>query len=99
MSETEGVPVSIMEAFSVGIPALATDVGGVAELVNGQNGALLSADATIGEIAQKIEYFSELAHEKMQAYRQAAFETWEGKCAADHVFAGFVEEIVGKKKV
>lgn len=96
MSETEGVPVSIMEAFSVGIPALATDVGGVAELVNGQNGALLSAEVTIGEIAQKIQYFSELANEKMQAYRQAAFETWVEKCAAEQLYPAFIGSLISK---
>ena len=34
VSESEGVPVSIMEAFSFGIPVMATDVGGVSEIVD-----------------------------------------------------------------
>lgn len=33
VSDSEGVPVSIMEAFSFGIPAVATDVGGTGEIV------------------------------------------------------------------
>ena len=32
-SSSEGVPVSIMEALSVGIPIIATDVGGTKEIV------------------------------------------------------------------
>ena len=41
-SETEGIPVSIMEALSYGIPVVATDVGGVSELVaDHQNGLLI----------------------------------------------------------
>ena len=35
-SEYEGLPVSVMEAFSMGIPCLATNVGGTSELVSPQ---------------------------------------------------------------
>jgi glycosyltransferase involved in cell wall biosynthesis len=34
LSEYEGIPVSMMEAMSAGIPVIATDVGAVAELVD-----------------------------------------------------------------
>ncbi len=53
LSESEGVPVSIMEAMSYGIPIVATDVGGVAELlgVDGESGVLLPADPTAKEAA------------------------------------------------
>lgn len=53
-SESEGVPVSIMEAMSYGIPAVATNVGGVAELVTSETGVLLKADASAEEIAYSI---------------------------------------------
>ena len=33
LSESEGIPVSIMEAISFSIPIIATDVGGVSEIV------------------------------------------------------------------
>jgi glycosyltransferase involved in cell wall biosynthesis len=42
LSFSEGIPVSIMEAISYGIPVLATNVGGVREIVNGINGELVS---------------------------------------------------------
>lgn len=41
VSQFEGVPVSIMEAMSFGIPVIATDVGAVKEIVNQRNGVLL----------------------------------------------------------
>ena len=41
MSSSEGIPVSMMEAMSFGIPVLTTNVGGVKELVNNENGYLL----------------------------------------------------------
>ena len=54
MSTSEGVPVSIMEAMSFGIPILATDVGSTAEEVPKQVGELLSPNPTIEEITAKI---------------------------------------------
>lgn len=44
LSTTEGIPVSIMEAISSGIPVIATDVGGVSEIVNERTGKLLRCD-------------------------------------------------------
>ena len=41
-SDHEGLPVVIMEAFSLGVPVVATDAGGVGELVvDGENGRLV----------------------------------------------------------
>ena len=54
MSTSEGVPVSIMEAMSFGIPILATDVGSTAEEVPEQVGELLSPNPSIEEITTKI---------------------------------------------
>ena len=41
MSDHEGVPVSIMEAMSAGIPVIARDVGGTREIVNSSTGYLI----------------------------------------------------------
>ena len=40
-SDSEGVPVSLIEALAYGVPAVASDVGGVAELVGGGCGLLV----------------------------------------------------------
>jgi colanic acid/amylovoran biosynthesis glycosyltransferase len=55
ISQSEGGnPVSIMEAQSCGIPAIATAVGGNKEIVNEKVGLLLSSDPTPTEIAHGI---------------------------------------------
>ncbi len=41
LSSSEGLPVSMMEAQSFGIPIIGTDVGGVSEIVNEDTGFLL----------------------------------------------------------
>ena len=43
-SKIEGIPVSMMEAASMGIPIVAMDVGGVSEIVNSKTGILMSYD-------------------------------------------------------
>ena len=55
VSTTEGVPVSIMEAFSFGIPVIATNVGGTREIVDDSCGVLLSADFTSQELGEVLE--------------------------------------------
>jgi len=57
VSSSEGVPVSIMEAMSTGIPVVATRVGGVAEIVSEQlgSGETISPDPRPEEVAAAIE--------------------------------------------
>lgn len=40
VSKSEGLPVSLMEAISLGIPVMAPDVGGIREIVNSKTGFL-----------------------------------------------------------
>ncbi|MCB2020544.1 MAG: glycosyltransferase [Burkholderiaceae bacterium] len=54
LSEAEGLPVSIQEACAAGIPVLATDVGGVSEIVGSDNGHLLPVSPTPDEVASTV---------------------------------------------
>ena len=55
-SDFEGLPVSIMEAMSYGIPVIAPNIGGISEIVSNDCGLLLSKESTIDDIADAIEY-------------------------------------------
>mgnify|MGYP003290059755 CR=1 FL=1 len=58
VSSSEGLPVSVMEAISMGIPVLATDVGGTREIViDGVTGQLLPKDITPEKLAEEIMSF------------------------------------------
>lgn len=54
LSSSEGIPVSIMEAISYNIPVVATNVGGVSEIVNQETGILVSANPGIEEVVTAI---------------------------------------------
>jgi len=54
-SSVEGVPVSMMECISYGIPIMAIDVGGVSEIVSKATGVLCDADAEASLFAQTLK--------------------------------------------
>lgn len=57
LSASEGLPVSMMEAISFGVPIIACDVGGVSEIVNENTGILLPKDFNITLVANQVENF------------------------------------------
>jgi colanic acid/amylovoran biosynthesis glycosyltransferase len=69
-SASEGIPVSIMEAMSYGVPTIAPDIGGVSDLVNPANGVLLSDKPNITEVAAGLSALAQRA--RNQEIRQAA---------------------------
>jgi colanic acid/amylovoran biosynthesis glycosyltransferase len=76
-SSSEGLPVSLMEAASFGIPMIATRVGGNPEIVNAANGAVLEPDPSPEEIAEAVAAFARLTAEERGAKRAASRATFE----------------------
>lgn len=63
-SKFEGLPLTIIEAMFTGLPVIATNVGGVNELVkNNKNGFLIKPNS-IKELIQKMIYFIEHSIER-----------------------------------
>lgn len=94
VSDYEGIPVSIMEAMSYGIPVIARNVGGNSEIVeNGHNGILLPKHTTADEISQSILTLIKLPQDRINEYRKNAFETWEYKFKAETNYKAFAKNI------
>lgn len=55
VSRTEGLPVSLIEAISFGIPLLATNVRGTKEVCHEETGVLVDRDITASQLAKEIE--------------------------------------------
>lgn len=76
-SEGEGVPVTIMEAQAAGLPVVATDAGGTAEIVHdGRNGAIVPVETTPAEIADAIVAVAQASDDRYRAMCDAARRTW-----------------------
>jgi colanic acid/amylovoran biosynthesis glycosyltransferase len=98
VSTSEGIPVSIMEAMSVGIPTMATAVGGTNELVDESVGVLISPALTASEIANKISAFHDLPMETRKSLSSNAIQkianSYNGKANASRLaelFKGSME--------
>jgi len=90
VSTTEGIPVSIMEAMSFGIPCIATNVGGTSEIVNHlKNGILLDSNTIIADISQAI-ILLQSNKTKNEELRDNAYQTWKTKYNADLNFNSFI---------
>ncbi|MFO0323080.1 MAG: glycosyltransferase [Bacteroidota bacterium] len=76
VSSYEGLPVSIMEAISMGVPAVATDVGGTKEIINDETGFLIPKDFDPKKVAEEITHFLLSINNKID-YKKRAREFWE----------------------
>ena len=96
VSATEGLPVSMMEAMSLGIPVIGTRVGGVPEIVNpGVNGYLLSADPDPEEIVSTLNTLAGLSDSDFEVLARGAWQTWNERFRADRNYTRFVDRLLG----
>jgi len=91
VSDSEGTPVSIMEAMSMGIPAMGPCIGGIPELITAKSGYLLPEKPTIQEIAEGLERMLVLS--KNKDVRINAKRMVEARFSAKKNYKTFVHEI------
>lgn len=78
VSYDEGLPVAIMEATSFGIPIIATDVGGVSEIVyDKENGFLLDRDFTNSQLRICLEKYNKMSLSEIIYMRNKSRIIWE----------------------
>ena len=93
MSESEGLPVSMCEALSYGVPIIATNVGGVSEIVTSEVGVLLSETPTQDEFLNKIKPFL-LDEKRNHILRTSAVLRWKNLFNADELRKNFVNQVL-----
>ena len=90
-SESEGLPVSIMEALSAGFPTVATEVGGTAEALRDGAGELISAapwpQEFMGAVCKVRESYTQ--------YSQRARGVFEERFWAEQNYKEFYSNILG----
>lgn len=95
VSESEGVPVSIMEAASFGIPVLATDCGGTGEVVeNSVTGKLIPKDFSDSELISEIKNFMFLKENDIKRMSEAGRSMWMEKYNAEKNYSDFASKLL-----
>jgi glycosyltransferase involved in cell wall biosynthesis len=93
VSSTEGLPVSIIEAQSFGIPVIATDTGGVREVVREGTGSLIPVDFSNEDLAKLIEYFSNLSDLEYKVIEENAIMNWNSHFNATSNYIDFTMKV------
>ncbi len=91
-TEFEGVPVSVMEAMSYGMPVILPDVCGLKAMIRG-NGILLPGNPSPEDIRDAILAFNGMSDEEREKMRLASRKIWEDDYMADRNTAKFVREV------
>jgi len=89
VSYSEGIPVSIMEAISFGIPVIATAVGGVPEIVNEQTGILIEREFDIDMVSDMIDNLRS-NHIYSKNFRYGAREFWKEEYNSQLNYINFI---------
>ncbi|MAZ36377.1 MAG: hypothetical protein CL842_02875 [Crocinitomicaceae bacterium] len=91
LSETEGLPTSLIEAASMGFPIICTDAGGSREVVShGVNGFVLPINFQIEEAVQSINKL--LASKALrEQFGIASRRIWEQNFSADNNYPDFIK--------
>ena len=79
-----------MEAQSYGIPVIATDTGGVKELVKEGTGSLLPVNFNPDDLAKLIEHYSKLTKEESDIIRANAMRNWNSNFNAVSNYKDFI---------
>ena len=88
LSESEGVPVSIMEALAHGVPTVATDVGGTKEIVDDCCGKIIPRDFSSSLLESILRDISDRPSEWAER-RVGATRRWSERCNAETNYAEF----------
>ena len=93
-SESEGLPVSMMEAISFGIPVIATNAGGVSEIVNDNTGILLNSEGNVREIRNAMEIVFSYSGNKKEELKYSSMKFWKENFNAEINYSKFTNELL-----
>jgi glycosyltransferase involved in cell wall biosynthesis len=95
VSETEGIPVTMMEAMALGIPVIGTNVGGVNEIIqHAFNGYLLYPGINATELSSILISICNNKAEKLMAMKEASSQTWKQSYNSEVNYSSFADNIL-----
>jgi len=91
VSESEGVPVSIMEAMSCHIPIVAPNIGGIGEMVEDKESGILLSNKC--EVKELIDALKNIQFFKSEAVREKSYNIFLEKYNAKKNYKNFIEDL------
>lgn len=88
-SNYEGLPMVIIESLAMGTPVIASSVGGITELLDGNNGWALKNDAA--EMSSVIKHYLSLSEEEKSRIKKYARETYQNHFTVDNMVKGYLK--------
>ncbi|MBK7666202.1 MAG: glycosyltransferase [Sphingobacteriaceae bacterium] len=92
VSELEGIPVSIMEAISFGIPVTGCNICGVPEIVTKETGFLWDVNFDVKAAANELENYFQSTEQRKQDLRTSAKNYWAKHFDADKNYKSFIKD-------
>lgn len=86
-SNYEGLPMVIIESLASGVPVVASNVGGVSELLNSKNGIAVENNSKI--MAGEISRILSLSPDEQQNMSKAALDTYDSFFTVDMMSDGY----------
>lgn len=93
LSSSEGIPVSMMEAISFGIPIMSTDVGGCNEICNDETGFLIYKNFDSTDVAEKINEFK-YSKKNTNDFRKQVKKFWLINFSAKENYNYFIKTMI-----
>lgn len=97
MSDSEGIPMSIMEAMSMGIPVIARNVGGISEIVNNSTGYLIESIDNLDYVYKQINTIMNQRLNELDKYifkSSESLNNWKQKFEAKNNYDIFFNRII-----
>ncbi|MBN8703652.1 MAG: glycosyltransferase [Bacteroidetes bacterium] len=92
VSSSEGLPFSMIEAISFGIPLLSTNVGGCSEICTNKTGILIDKDFSPGTVSSYLDEFF-VSDMNTQEFRQGVKDFWNQNFNAENTYTNFAKEL------
>ena len=89
-SKMEGMPMTIIEAFSVGTPALCTPVGGIVNMIEEGKNGMMSKDLSVDEYYSILRKFCDLTTQEKANMRQSAKNSFS-KYSIENTANGYLD--------